>query len=56
MKHKGLPRGIEYQHVISIVVSADAVVLVLVALVVEAEVVRFILGGFLEASCARCAI
>jgi hypothetical protein len=51
VQHEGFACGVEDEDVVAVVGGADAIVLILVALVVEAEVVGFIFGGFLEACC-----
>lgn len=56
VQHKSFARGVEDEDVVAVVSGADAIVLVLVALVVEAEVVRFVFGGFLEACCVGSGI
>jgi hypothetical protein len=51
VQHKGFARGVEDEDVVAVVGGADAIVLVLVALVVEAEIVGVVLGGLLQACC-----
>lgn len=56
VQHKCLACGVEYEDVVAVVGGADAIVLVLVALVVEAEVVGSVFGGLLQVCCVWCGI
>lgn len=56
MKYKGLARGVKYEDVVIVVGSADAIILVSVALVVKAEIVGFVLSGLLQVRRVRSGV
>ena len=56
MQYESLAKGVEDEDVVAVVGGTDAIVLVLVSLIIEPEVVRVVLGGFLEAGCVGCGI
>lgn len=56
MQYESLANRVEDEDVVAVVGGTDAIILVLVPLIIEPEVVRVVLGGFLEACCVGCGI
>jgi hypothetical protein len=56
VQYESFANGVENEDVVAVVGGTDAIVLVLVPLIIEPEIVRVVLGGFLEARCVGCGV